>query len=906
MIGSTLAHYRITAKLGEGGMGEVYRATDTKLGREVAIKVLPPAFTADPERLARFEREARLLAQLQHPGIASIFGFEDSEGTRLLVLELVEGPTLAERLERSALPFDESLSIARQIAEALEEAHEKGIVHRDLKPQNVKVTAGGRVKVLDFGLAKAMDSGSAAAMASVDLANSPTVTFGATREGVILGTAAYMAPEQARGGAVDRRADIWSFGVVLWEMLAGDRLFAETSMVDTLSAVMRQPIEFGRIPAAVPFRVRELVRRCLERDPRRRLRDIGEARVALESPGDSPGEVSPPALSQARRGSFRLVAAAALTLVLGLAAGFALRKPAAAPAVPVKLRTLTFSGSDGNPSVSSDGRFVAFVSERDGRARIWLKELSTGGEAPLTEGEDGDPRLSPDGSQLTFIREEGRTSTLFRQAVVGGRPRKVLEGAIESCWSPDQRHFAVIRRSAEHGDRFAIELIDPESGAGETRFESELLLFGLRWAPDGSRIVAVEAPATGIGGDYSLVVLDASDAKASPHRYTVPGPPLSTPAWNGAGNQLVFAQSGSMLGDVADPLATVLLEDLPTGTRSTLFFAENLFPMSGYFGQGRSTVFDVAGEGKVVFATLGWRQELSELSLDRSGAQAIPLTTTDARDRQPQYSADGTRVLFSSNRGGNSDIWMIERASGELRQLTDDQSDDQDPAFSADGKSVLWSSARSGHFEIWMQKLDGTAARQLSNDGIDAENPGQTADGRWIVYWSAAPQKQGLWRMRSDGSEATRILDGAVNLSDVSPDGRWAAALVTDVANLRQILRFVEIESGRLVPFQLDVPSPRIDVLLGRPRWTPDSRSIAYLALDEQGKTAIFEAPFDPTGRAPATHVKIAAPPAGAVLESYGLSPDGTRIALACARLSKHLVLAENVPGIVALPRPRP
>ncbi len=286
MIGLRLGSYQITAKLGEGGMGEVYRATDTKLRRDVAIKVLPAAFTADKERLARFEREAQLLAQLQHPNIAGIFGLEDSGGVRALVMELVEGPTLAERMEQGRLPLEESVAIARQMAEALEAAHEKGIVHRDLKPQNIKLTADGKVKVLDFGLAKAMESGSGAT--AQDLAHSPTLTLGNTLEGMILGTAAYMAPEQARGGAVDKRADIWAFGVVLFEMLSGERLFAEESVVDTLSAVMRKPIDLALLPASTPPRVRELVRHCLERDPKRRLRDIGDASLELEERAAEP------------------------------------------------------------------------------------------------------------------------------------------------------------------------------------------------------------------------------------------------------------------------------------------------------------------------------------------------------------------------------------------------------------------------------------------------------------------------------------------------------------------------------------------------------------------------------------------------------------------------------------------
>jgi len=277
--GTRLGAYEITSKLGAGGMGEVYRATDSTLRRDVAIKVLPAAFTEDADRLERFEREAQLLAQLHHPNIASIFGLEESGGTRALVMEMVEGEDLSARIARGPVPIDEALPIARQIAEALEAAHAAGIIHRDLKPANVKVKADGTVKVLDFGLAKAMEP---TALSGGNLANSPTLTGRATQLGMIMGTAAYMAPEQARGSAVDKRVDIWAFGVVLYEMLTGDQLFDGESAVDTLSAVMRQEIDLAKLPAGTPAELRRLLRRCLERNAKNRLHDIADARIVLD------------------------------------------------------------------------------------------------------------------------------------------------------------------------------------------------------------------------------------------------------------------------------------------------------------------------------------------------------------------------------------------------------------------------------------------------------------------------------------------------------------------------------------------------------------------------------------------------------------------------------------------------
>ena len=331
MIGSRLGPYEISAKLGEGGMGEVYRATDTKLKREVAIKVLPAAFTADNERLARFEREAQLLAQLQHPNIASIYGLEESSGVRALVMELVEGPTLAERLESGAFSLTESLTVSLQIAHALEEAHEKGIIHRDLKPQNIKASSEGKTKVLDFGLAKAMDPVTGSSVAA-DLArsptmmNSPTLTAAGTQLGVILGTAAYMAPEQARGGAIDKRADIWAFGVVLHEMLTGQSLFAGPTVSDTLAGVLKTEIDWKALPAESPAAIRGLLRRCLERNPKNRLHDIADARIVIEEvlAGRSDEAAAPAALpaSAAKRARPAWwIAGVAGALALGLAGG---------------------------------------------------------------------------------------------------------------------------------------------------------------------------------------------------------------------------------------------------------------------------------------------------------------------------------------------------------------------------------------------------------------------------------------------------------------------------------------------------------------------------------------------------------------------------------------------------------
>ncbi|MGH9258045.1 MAG: serine/threonine-protein kinase, partial [Vicinamibacterales bacterium] len=393
--GTWIGPYEITAPLGAGGMGQVYRARDSKLGREVAIKILPEALAADPQRLARFQREAQVLASLNHPHIAQIYGLEESSGAPALVMELVEGETLVEQIRRpSGLPIDEALAIARQIADALEAAHDKGIVHRDLKPGNVMVTPAGVVKVLDFGLAAVMQD---AAASDADATHSPTLTMAATRAGVILGTAAYMAPEQAAGKPVDRRADIWSFGVVLWEMLTGARLFDGETVSHTLADVLRAPIEFERLPRDTPPAIREVLRRCLDRDVRSRLRDIGEARVAIQQHVTNPASTAKADDMAATPGSgrARLTAVAIGVAALAVASTAALafvhfrEQPPVIEPVRFQIQPPDETAFANAVVLSPDGRRMAFEAPGpDGRTLLWVRSLDALDAQPLpgTEG----------------------------------------------------------------------------------------------------------------------------------------------------------------------------------------------------------------------------------------------------------------------------------------------------------------------------------------------------------------------------------------------------------------------------------------------------------------------------------------------------------------------------------------
>ncbi|MGH9443962.1 MAG: protein kinase domain-containing protein, partial [Thermoanaerobaculia bacterium] len=409
--GTRLGLYEILSPLGAGGMGEVYRARDSKLKREVAIKVLPEALGQDPERLARFELEAQVLASLNHPHIAAIYGVEDSTPVKALVMELVDGTTLQDRMESGPIPVEEALPIARQIAEALEAAHEKGIVHRDLKPANVKITSDGVVKVLDFGLAKALDTSEAGS--SPDMSHSPTITYPATAAGMILGTAAYMSPEQARGSKVDKRADIWAFGVVLWEMLTGKRLFQGETISDTLAAVLRADVDLAAMPPSTPPAIRRLLRRCLDRNPKNRLHDIADARIVLDEV-ERGSALEPAAGTTAAAVVPHSRIAWPLAAILAVAAAFFAWKWLAAPVPPrspVTAFTVTLPESARIPqsespvvAISEDGRIAVFVGADSTGQRLYRRFMDRVEIAPIagTEGA-ADPALSPDGKFVAFV-----------------------------------------------------------------------------------------------------------------------------------------------------------------------------------------------------------------------------------------------------------------------------------------------------------------------------------------------------------------------------------------------------------------------------------------------------------------------------------------------------------------------
>jgi Tol biopolymer transport system component len=894
--GSRLGPYEIVSRLGQGGMGVVFRARDTKLDRDVAVKVLPRNLAEDPEALSRFEREAKAVAALSHPNILAIHEFgHDEEGTAYAAMELLEGETLRQRLQEGALPPRKAVEIALEVASGLAAAHDKGIVHRDLKPENVFLLGTGQVKVLDFGLARVEP------VATPEAADVPTVSL-STEPGRVMGTVGYMAPEQVRGKAVDARADIFSFGAVLYEMLTGKRAFRGESPVETLNAILREdPPSLFESAQNVSPSLERIVRRCLEKRPEERFRTAHDLGIALDAISTSStrsltteamaASAERPA-GRARRLERVGLLAAGAALGAGVVLGWARLHPAE-PAGAAVFRWMTFSGRDSSPAVSADGRTIAFTSERDGQPRIWLKQVTGEGEAPLTTGPDDFPRFSPDGTQILFARPNDSSTSLYRAAVLGGEARRLVEGAAEGDWSPDGKRIGFLRLTSEGGQTVTVVGVAGADGSDERAVAR--VPGGMRaprWSPDGRQIAVVPAPGALLAGAQQGVVLVGVGNGAV---RTVPAPDarrsISAAAWTAAG-EIVYLQAESVVS-AAGSTAMLVRQDATTGRVAS----QTWCPSS-------ALVLDVLGDRRVVFDTRSPRQNLREVTLGPGGAatESRWLSRGESTDRQPVYSPDGQWVAFSSNRGGGMNLWLVSTATGNLRRVTDADVN-WDPAFTPDGKRLVWSSNRGGNFEIWTSDADGGAPRQVTHDGGNAENPTATPDGRWIVYSSGNPQKAGLWKVHPDGSSATQLVRGRVSLPDTSPDGRHVLYRVFS-GKYPAILRVVRVEDGQAEPFEIAVDAKRrTTVTLGRARWTPGGRAIAFVGQDEDGASGIYVQDFAPGQDTAATRRKLGRFSPDIAAESFGVAPDGSRLVVAGWVQLFSLMEGEGLPGLFAPPR---
>jgi serine/threonine protein kinase/Tol biopolymer transport system component len=891
MLGKTISHYEILEKIGSGGMGEVYRARDTSLERDVALKILPTEIADDPQRTERFQQEAKAVAALSHPNILGIYEFGTDQGRSYAAMELLEGETLSERLRHGPIHPRKAVDIASQIADGLAAAHERGVVHRDLKPDNVFITTEGRVKILDFGLARLESR-----KPGIDpTASSDTLT----EPGAVMGTVGYMSPEQVRGEPVDARSDIFSLGVVLYEVLAGSRPFDGDSAAEVMGAILRdEPTSIREKDKTLPESLDGIVDHCLEKQPSERFqsaRDLGFALTNATStthPDMTPVEL--PVGTRGLRRSLPVWAAALLCLAAGLLLGY-LFIPHPEPHTPVRLTTLTYSGRDWAPSASPSGDMIAFVSDRDGVSRIWLKHLAGGGEEPITEGPDDLPCFSPDGSQILFVHDTGATQDLYRTSVVGAQPRKILQDVLEADWSPDGARVAFLRMRAVGEDNvISVGVADVQTGDERILTEIENRnCYAIRWSPDGTRLAMSESSLTGmVAGESYIDLIDIDSGDLQRITLTDWAGPYTAIHWAPRGRSLIACQAPYVLARVAGSPGQVMEYDLDSRTRRPLFWAQVQPPMALQHSSGIA----VLSEHRIIVDEHAVHARLYEFAWAETGAaQPRVLTSGLGRDRQPAYSPDGDRVIFSSNRGGNVDVWIVDRRTGELQQLTDHPADDFDPAITPDGDHMLWSSNRGGNMEIWMANADGSGARQVTHDGVDAENATMTPDGEWIVHASSNDEKLGIWKIRPDGSEATRLVAGSFLLPEVSPDGRYA--LFSRVRGVNNVIQVVEIETGEVVLFEIELSAMviELDVTAGRARWTPDSRAIVYIGEDDEGRTGVFVQDFVPGRDTSESRRPLGGFSKEFVTESHGVSPDGKNIVISAMFDQRCLKLAEYV-----------
>ncbi len=769
MTGHTLGGYHLQALLGVGGMGEVYAARDAKLGRDVAIKILPRALTSDPDRLARFDREARMLAALNHPNICAIYGLEEAGGVRFLILERVDGTTLAERIHASVttsgLALAEVLSISRQIVVALEAAHDKGIVHRDLKPANIKLTPDDVVKVLDFGLAKPVNDASAS-----DLTQSPTVTIGATRDGVILGTVAYMSPEQARGKAIDKRTDIWAFGCVLYEMLTARVPFDGETVSDTIGKILEREPDWSALPAATPTVIRRLLLRCLAKDPKQRLRDIGDVRIEI----DAIDEVLPgidAAVTVAKAGVAWLPwAVGAAFAALAVVASLWMSRPASAlesPLANARFSRLTdWEGSEGGGEISPDGKFVAFVADKAGQFDIWLSQIGSGEIRNLTTDV---PPLQPtfsafrktgfsaDGAEIWFSPAAGASMAQMIMPLVGGTARAFLDtGATAPSWSPDDQRVTYFKN--DEGDPLFVA---DRAGADARQIliEKGMHHHNPVWSTDGQWIYFASGP-------------EPTDTM-NVWRIRPSGESLERMTEGGIGiNFLAPLDTRTVLNDgrAADG----------SGPWLWSLDVERKLSRRVDSGLGQYTSVSSSHDGRRLIVTIAnpsaslWRVPLLERQADDRDVERYPLKSE--RAFAPRFH--GASLFYLSASGSGDGLWRAQNGQPS-GQIWGDASGtlSEPPAVSPDGDRVAVIVRREGKRRLAIVSADGRSTRVLA-PSIDIQGQaGQgtvdwSPDGRSIVTGGDDGNGLGLFIIPVDGGAPVRLVAGKANNPIWSPDGQ--------------------------------------------------------------------------------------------------------------------------------------
>ena len=827
--GTRLGVYEVVVQIGEGGMGQVFRATDTRLKRQVALKILPPSVAANPDRLARFQREAEVLASLNHPHIAGIYGLEESNGVSALVMELVEGEDLSRRIARGAIPIDEAIPIAKQIAEALEAAHEQGIIHRDLKPANIKVREDGTVKVLDFGLAKALDP---AASSSPEVMNSPTISLRGTEMGLIIGTAAYMAPEQARGKIVDRRADIWAFGVVLYEMLSGRRAFDGEDVSTIMASVIKEEVSWPALPANLPEPILRLLRRCLEKDPRRRLRDIGEARLTLEDPTSFEPTVTarPPAthaISAPTSLWRRALPIAATALIAGVAASsltWSLRPTTATAAAvvtrfPIVLPEGQVSTRQNVAVVafSPDGTRLAYAANR----QLYLRSMAEVEAKPIpgSNVDAASPFFSPDGQWVGFF---SYSDSLLRKIPIGGGSPVTLckiDAPWSATWDGDTIFVAsgthgIMRVSANGGEPAVVVKLNPgEAADGPQVLDDGRLLYSLTSGSGANRWDDAQIIVQSMASSERHIVMRGGSAA----RYVA-----TAPAPGGGGGHLLYAVGNSL---VAVPFDATRLE-LRGAPVSIL---EPVSRSANSALQSSVAQYAVSATGTLAY--------LPGRSSGASLPKALALAGRDGTIQMlglpqqsyvhPRLSPDGRQLAVGTDDGKDANVWVYDlKSGGSLRRLTFGGRNEY-PIWTRDGRFITFQSDRDGDKAVFSQPADGSgAAQRLSRPeaGVAHRPESWSSDGKTLSMNVVNGGNESVWTVTTDaGARPAAFADSPAveKHSTFSPDGRWVAYMAN-----------TEGESDIYIqPFPPTGAKYQISTGGRTPAWSPDGKQLFFHAI---------------------------------------------------------------------------
>ncbi len=872
MIGKALGHYQITEKLGQGGMGEVYRAEDMNLHRHVAIKVLTDEFSDDAERLARFQREAQVLASLNHPNIAILYGFEESDGKRFIVMELVEGQTLAERLKKGSLPVEEALNICSQIAEGLEAAHEGGIIHRDLKPANVKVTPEDKVKILDFGLARVLSD----QPSDADLAVSPTIT----RPGVVLGTGAYMSPEQVKGKPLDKRVDIWGFGCVFYECLTGKRAFQGETVTEAIASILRSEPDWRALPPETPEAVKDLLHQCLRKDPRERLHDIADVRVELHEEDTRPSAVVPTPQFNSHR---RILSVGAVTLVIGVLIGAGLLQylrafffPISRPVVRSSIKLESGHWLDGmrlrlpygleHPTrtalaISSDARFVVYsaVKENPGaqdRPRLYMRRLDQLGATPIagTEGGIG-PFLSPDDQWLGFWAD-GKLQTV---PVSGGVPVVLCDAPalFGASWGSDHSILfaslaegGISRVSADGGKPEAMTNPDLARGEASHRLPHALpggrsVLFTIMtdpWDPK-PRIGALRLEQR----DWSVLLDDATDA-----RYVRTG-------------HLVFMRRGILMALPFDP-ERLRITGQPTPVVDRVVHAVNTTSMRFETTAGQ---FDISDSGDLIYASGGITpsNEASLMWVDRSGlAQAVSNSKSDFE--MPRISPDGQKLLYYTATPAQR-VWIFDFQRGIATPLTNEGRANE-AVWTPDGTRVVFNMATAGGYNLFWQPADGSLSVERLTSSTCQQWPGSWSDeGKILAILEKCKDDTNISILRMSDRQVTPLLNSRYDEScaEFSPDGHWLA--------------YTSDESGRAEVYVRPYPGTGgrrqiSDEGGSEPLWARNGRELFYRQGPRVWAVDVGSGPGLSTGKPHLLFEQQGYASWGAVRD-WDVSPDGKR-----------------------------